>query len=112
MWRVTWLLALGVACGDQTHPPTSTGRGKDAAVDSVYVVPDGPPPSVDAPPPPMPACTNDAGECQLPPSACLDTWYLLYYTGGDCTNGTCHFTSNLMYCPGTCMNGGCSGGFT
>jgi hypothetical protein len=110
MRRVVWLLALISACGDDKRP---VQRGNDAApVDSAWVPPDAAPPTVDAPPAPMPACAMDAGECSLPPSACLDQWYLLYYTGGDCVDGTCHFTTNLMWCPDTCQNGGCLPGFT
>ena len=111
MWRVVLLLALISACSDKQRPPVE--HTSDAApVDTVWVAPDAPPPSVDAPPAPMPACTMDAGACELPPSTCLDQWYLLYYTGGDCVDGTCQFTTNLMYCPDTCQSGGCLPGFT
>jgi hypothetical protein len=111
MWRVVAALALIASCNDKPQPPIE--HAADAApVDTVYVVPDAPPPSVDAPPAPMPTCTMDAGECELPPSTCLDQWYLLYYTGGDCVDGTCQFTTNLMYCPDTCQSGGCLPGFT
>lgn len=112
MWRAALLLPLIAACS-QTRQRPPAGHPFDAAPDIVYVVPDGPPPSTDAPLPPMPACVADAGTCQLPPSACLDQYYLVYYTGGDCTDGTCHFTTNLMYCGVYgCTNGGCNGGFT
>jgi hypothetical protein len=111
MWRAALFVVLIAGCSDKERPPT--GQGSDAAViDSVFIVPDAAPPTVDAPPPPMPSCTNDAGECQLPPSACLDNFYMLYYTGGTCQDGTCQFMTNLMYCPWGCVNGGCSGGFT
>jgi hypothetical protein len=111
MRRVAYVLfGLAVGCSHTRSRPVE--KNADAALDAVYVVPDGPPPSVDAAPPPMPACMADAGTCQLPPSTCLDDWYLVYYTGGDCVDGTCRFTTNLLYCPSTCMNGGCSGGFT
>jgi hypothetical protein len=112
MCRLACLVAVLASCGD-SHRPT-TGPGHDAPpVDTAYVPPpDAPPPTVDAPPAPAPACTMDAGDCQLPPSTCLDQWYLLYYTGGDCVDGTCQFTTNLMYCPETCQSGGCLPGFT
>jgi hypothetical protein len=113
MWRAAVLVSLIGSCSETRHRPPA-GHAFDAAIDSVYVVPDAPPPSVDAAPAPMPACKLDAGtSCPLPPSTCLDQYYLIYYTGGDCTDGTCHFMTNLMYCgPYGCTNGGCNGGFT
>jgi hypothetical protein len=112
MWRVVLALALIPACSDDKRPPEQ--RAADAApIDAVHVYPDAPPPTVDAPPAPMPTCTMDAGECQLPPSTCLDPSYLLYYEGGACVDGTCQFTTHLMYCgENGCANGGCLGGFT
>ncbi len=111
MWRVVAALALVSACADKKRPPVE--HTADAApIDTVWVQPDAPPPSVDAPPAPMPTCTMDAGECELPPSTCLDQSYLLYYTGGDCVDGTCQFTTNLMYCGWGCVDGGCTPGFT
>ena len=103
-------LVLTAACDHGTAQRDAAPRLSDA-----YQFPDAappPPPSVDAGPPPMPPCGADAGTCQFPPSTCLDPHYLLYYTGGACVNGTCQFTTNLMYCPAGCVNGGCLGGFT
>ena len=86
---------------------------KDAALaDATIDSPPPPRPSVDAGPPPVEACGGDAGACMLPPSTCLDANYLVYYTGGTCGSGTCAFTTNLLYCPSGCVNGGCAGGFT
>src|SRR3954469_12644451 len=97
MWQFACVaLVVGVGCGEKRQRPTQ--GAVDAPLDVVYVVPDAPPPSVDAAPPPMQACVMDAGTCPLPPSTCLDTWYLVYYTGGDCVDGMCQFTTNLMYC--------------
>ena len=111
----TILLAvlLAAACGDDRPRSNldAQARKTDAAVTDSGPTPDVPPPSVDAAPPPMPAC-GDAGTCAFPPSTCLDSNYLVYYTGGSCANGTCQFTTNTMYCYGGCMNGGCLGGFT
>jgi len=113
MWRFAVLgIVLGVGCGDSKRQ-RPTGPTADAPVDVTYVVPDAPPPSVDAAPPPVEACQMDAGQCQLPPSTCLDTQYLVYYTGGDCVDGTCRFMTNVMYCGGWgCQNGGCVPAFT
>ena len=113
MRRVVLLLALVSACSDKEQPPVHHDIDAAPPIDTVWVQPDAPPPTVDAPPAPMPSCTMDAGDCELPPSTCLDQNYLLFYTGGNCVDGTCQFTSNLMYCGGAgCVNGGCQGGFT
>lgn len=87
-----------------------------------YVMPDAAPPPFDAAPLPEMACNAepDAGPpCELPPSQCLDAWYLIYYTGGDCVDGTCQFETNWLYCYGGCQSfadpsggAGCGGGFT
>src|SRR5689334_21946309 len=111
MVRVALIALLAAGC-HSNHP---VGRDASPRIADAYVFPDSPPPpppSVDAGPPPMPPCAADAGTCQFPPSSCLDAHYLVYYTGGACVDGTCQFTTNLMYCPYGCVNGGCQGGFT
>ncbi|MBA3462850.1 MAG: hypothetical protein H0T46_23040 [Deltaproteobacteria bacterium] len=85
---------------------------RDATPDSFVAAIDAPPPSVDAGPPPMMACTAAAPTCALPPSTCLDSRYLVYYTDGSCVSDMCQYTTNVMYCPSGCVNGGCQGGFT
>jgi len=60
----------------------------------------------------MAACGGDAGTCAIPPPTCLDSNYLVFYTGGACDGGTCQFMTNLLFCDGGCVNGGCQGGFT
>jgi hypothetical protein len=112
MGRFAWVAIIVCGgCGDARRP---TPRTADAQpIDAPWVAPDVAPPSVDAAPAPMPACVADAGLCPLPPSTCLDSWYLVYYTGGDCTNGTCQFETHVMYCGGDgCQNGGCLPAFT
>jgi len=93
------------------------GARRDAAPDAIEVVdavdaPPPPPPSVDAGPPPMMTCSVAAPTCELPPSTCLDSNYLVYYTDGSCVADMCQYTTNLLYCPSGCANGGCQGGFT
>jgi hypothetical protein len=96
----------------------SHGASRDAAdqaADATAVLVDSPPPppaSVDAGPPPMMACSVAAPTCELPPSTCLDSNYLVYYTDGSCVADQCQYTTNLLYCPEGCVNGGCPGGFT
>jgi hypothetical protein len=96
----------------------------DAKVADAFVpIPDSAPPplpSVDAGPPPPMACGDDAGACQLPPSTCLDSNYLVYYTATSCDSGMCSYTPQVLYCEHGCVeqptvpaSGGCSfGGFT
>jgi hypothetical protein len=84
---------------------------KDAVAD-VFVPIDVPPPSVDAGPPPMVSCSTAAPTCDLPPSTCLDSHYMVYYGDGTCVGDVCQYTTNTLYCPSGCVNGGCSGGFT
>ena len=92
---------------------TSRTVRKDAALADAVIDSAPPPrPTVDAGPPPMEACGGDAGTCMLPPSTCLDSNYLVYYTGGTCAAGMCELATNLLYCPSGCVNGGCAGGFT
>ncbi len=109
-----WCVALAAlaACGDHGQPQTPRDAKVDATPDAIVDAFVPPPPPFDAPPPPVVSCEADAGTCQLPPSVCLDTQYLIYYTGGDCAAGTCSFVTNLLYCYGLCENGGCLGGFT
>ena len=83
---------------------------KDAAADEVLI--DAPPPSVDAGPPPKMACSVSAPTCNLPPSTCLDSHYLVYYTNSSCISDECQYAMDMLYCPSGCVNGGCSGGFT
>ena len=88
---------------------------KDGAIDAFVDLTDAPPPpppSVDAGPPPMMSCSSAAPTCELPPSTCLDSHYLVYYTNGTCVSDMCQYTTNMMYCPSGCANGGCQGGFT
>lgn len=120
MWRSVLLgVVLLAACNDQStshriDAPVPDAATADAAPpDAAFVPrPDAPPPSMDAGPPPVQACGGDAGACEVPPSTCLDENYLIYYTGGTCEEGTCQFTTNLMYCDEPCVYGGCFGGFT
>jgi len=102
---------LLAACGDNKKAKLTDASTSDGAE-----VPDAsppPPPTIDAGPAPSPACGNDPQICATPPlSVCLDAFYLVYYTDGQCTQHRCHFTTNLLYCPYGCMNGGCFGGFT
>jgi len=102
---------LAIACdtprrGDPADAPV------DAQVDAQVSPTDAPPPSMDAGPPPMVSCSASAPTCDLPPSTCLDTNYLIYYTDGTCVDDACQYTTNLLYCPSGCVNGGCQGGFT
>lgn len=116
MLRATLLaLAFIAACGPGERDHEGAPLKLDAARIDTPVPVDSPPrpqPSVDAGAPPTLSCGEDAGACEPPPSTCLDSNYLLYYTGGTCTAGTCELITNLLYCPGGCSNGGCQGGFT
>jgi hypothetical protein len=115
--HLTVLTLLLVAC-KSTSQQTDAPLRDSTSIDSLVVDAPPPPPSVDAGPPPTVACGSGSGSgsgsnaCELPPSTCLDEHYLDYYTGGTCNAGTCEFTSNLLYCPIGCINGGCEGGFT
>ncbi len=93
------------------------------SADALAVIADSPPPpppSVDAAPPPAMSCGPDAGTCDLPPSTCLDSNYLVYYTTATCNAGMCGYTQMLLYCSTGCVEqptvpatGGCQpGGFT
>ena len=110
------VLVVGCNAPDKRRPDAASAT-RDS---SEWIVPDAPPPSVDAGPPPVVSCKAhgnpnvDAGvQCELPPSECLDPSYLIYYTGAQCVDGTCEFTRELLYCGGLgCINGGCNPGFT
>jgi hypothetical protein len=67
----------------------------------------GPAPPLDAGDPPMQACADDAGSCSIPSSVCADALWLVYYVGGDCNGGVCHWEKRFLYCGGNCVNGGC-----
>ncbi|MFI5298686.1 MAG: hypothetical protein ACHREM_11360 [Polyangiales bacterium] len=52
-------------------------------------------------------------ECPLPPSVCAsDGQWLVYYSGGTCSAGTCQFTAHEMKCEIACFSGGCGIPFT
>ncbi|HEY4177946.1 MAG TPA: hypothetical protein VGM90_13960 [Kofleriaceae bacterium] len=98
---------LLIAC----DPPGKRIEQRDAAADASADASPPPPPTVDAGPPPMMSCSVAAPTCELPPSTCLDSHYILYYTNGTCVSDECEYTTNMMYCS-FCVNGGCQGGFT
>ncbi len=120
--------ALGVvlmvlaACdpGSRDEPKHDELRSDGPHADA-YVFPDAAPPPFDAAPLPEMACTPaDAGmQCPLPPSRCLDSHYLIYYTNGSCVDDKCTFSEQWTFCSSGCMTygdpqygAGCSGGFT
>jgi len=84
--------------------------------------PNGPFPLVDAgipedaaSPPTDTPCDVDASDpCLLPPSACYNSKWLIFYTNPMCIEGVCHFDALAMSCgPGeACINGGCEYNFT
>lgn len=123
MHRVLIGVAL-LALAGCNSPGQRIARSIDAKIADAPVViadsPPPPPPSVDAAPPPPMSCGPDAGTCELPPSTCLDTHYLVYYTSSTCDSGMCGYTQMLMYCDYGCVEqptvpatGGCQqGGFT
>jgi hypothetical protein len=104
----------GPSGGDGDAPPSD-----DA---TTWVMPDAAPPPFDAGPPPMVTChaQDDAGvQCALPPSVCLDDYYLIYYTGGTCVDNKCEYETHWLYCYAQCWKNldpvtgdGCSPGFT
>lgn len=108
MTRVVVLAVLVMACEDPKRVPAidaAIAGFIDAAPLPLDAPP--PPPTVDAGPPPAMACSPDAGTCELPPSTCLDTSYLLYYTAASCEFNTCMYASALMWCQFGCYSGGC-----
>ena len=110
MQRAVVLAVMVAACDEPKRVPPIDAVITDAAPLPIDAPP--PPPTVDAGPPPAMACGPDAGTCELPPSTCLDSSYLLYYTAATCEVDTCAYTSALMWCVSGCINGGCDGGFT
>jgi hypothetical protein len=57
------------------------------------------------------ACDADAsaatGECPLPPSACADSRWLVYYDDGQCIAGSCSWKMKDSYCSLGCSQGAC-----
>jgi hypothetical protein len=71
---------------------------------------------VDAGPPPVVPCgtgvdaSGDApGEppCEPPPSHCVDENTLAFYTDGQCVDGTCKWTTQVLTCAMGCFGLGC-----
>ena len=85
-----------------TSPDARTSTPVDASVDA-------PTPSVDAGPPPEGECQGNGNgmQCELPPPACLDLFFLLKYTGADCVDGECVFSRQLEFCVFGCEAGAC-----
>ena len=108
MQRAVVLAVMVMACEDPKRVP-AIDAAIPGLVDAAPLPIDAPPPppTVDAGPPPAMACGPDAGTCELPPSTCLDSAYLLYYTAATCEVDACGYTSALMWCPTGCSNGGC-----
>lgn len=111
MVKLLAVASLLLAACDATKRIEPKDAPAEALVDLTDAPPP-PPPSVDAGPPPMMSCSTAAPTCALPPSTCLDSRYLVYYTGGTCVSDMCQYMTNLLYCPSGCVNGGCQGGFT
>ncbi|MGO9838539.1 MAG: hypothetical protein ACLP1X_30525 [Polyangiaceae bacterium] len=69
--------------------------------------------SVPAGPNPSPlACDADASPatplCPLPPSACADGEWLVYYDDGQCVAGACAWQKRYRFCGGSeCIGGAC-----
>ena len=51
-------------------------------------------------------CPIDASLCALPRSTCADSVWLVYYVGGECVDGWCHYEKRFQRCI-NCDNGGC-----
>jgi hypothetical protein len=58
------------------------------------------------------ASSLDAGECDLPPSRCVDARRLLYYHDGKCVDGRCRWREALLQCRYICTDNGCNDNFT
>jgi hypothetical protein len=115
--RVAMLCCVLAACDGSARRPAVDAEA--AADETGPDEPWPPPPSVDAGAVPEMSCNEhgnprDAGNrCELPPSECLDEYYLLYYTSADCVDGACVFQREILYCGGWgCISGGCNPGFT
>jgi hypothetical protein len=114
MLRFGMLVLVLAACHAESRPAGDAPPGVPAVTADAPIeafVP--PPPTHDAGPPPTVSCeVNAPMQCDLPPSTCLDDYYLIYYTSGTCVDGSCTYVTNYMYCSSRCEQGGCSGGFT
>jgi hypothetical protein len=98
------LLIVG-ACGDPGPPRKPLDDAPVASVDA-HVWPDASPPPFDAAPLPELACAPTEMPCPLPPSRCLDSHYLIYYTNGSCVDDNCTFDEHWTYCFVACVSYG------
>jgi hypothetical protein len=71
-----------------------------------------PQPPLDAGDPPVVACDPDGPPCELPPSTCADTNFLVYYTGGECAKSYCQWEKHFELCDYGCWYGGCEAPYT
>ena len=132
MWPVALFLCCFVLCGCTTTP-SAADRGDlaaatvDAAIaDFAFAQPDlndpwwssdGPPPEDAGSPPPSQSCVPDAAArdmastCDLPPSTCLDSRWLIYYVNPVCQGGSCRWEKRFLDCftmpANACSGNGC-----
>src|SRR5262245_62075468 len=122
-----WVMGVALVLGGWACVQTSTGGGTSSAAGSGgsgqastsgaggasagsgITVPDAgaggnpcttPAPS-DGPDPPKTPCdpASDAGACDLPPSVCANTKWLVYYVNPQCIGGFCQWDKKTFNCP-------------
>jgi hypothetical protein len=120
------LLAMASSCsssntakGGDASSTNDVGQTNDIASDMSADAPVVPPADVMFPEAPDLSCGGDAGECQLPPSACADPscdggacpgiQWVVYFDNPVCVSGKCVYTNRYFECSnGTmCAAGGC-----
>ena len=110
------VMPVGDAASDGTTPTDLGASNGDAPPDAALTPPSG----VVFPDAPEMSCGGDAGDCELPPSACAepscddagqcpDLGWVVFYDAPTCVSGQCQFTRRYFKCSldTFCAGGGC-----
>jgi hypothetical protein len=120
------VLTVGAACSKSATPSGDAASDSATSKDTASATGDGssdvtvgPPAGITFPDASPMSCGGDAGDCQLPPSACgssscdgsscAGTPWVVYYDSPTCVGGRCLFTKRFFECTGevACINGAC-----
>ena len=125
------LLAMAPSCSSRPAQGVDAASTNDAGLNTDFRLtndvasdvsadaPVVPPANVMFPAAPDASCGDDAGDCQLPPSACADPscdggscpgfQWVVYYDNPMCVSGKCVYTNRYFQCSALtmCTYGGC-----